>query len=117
MEMWETPSHATLPRMTNEERWIIQGRAREALREAKRNLATLRTEIDEHADRLQEAAGCLRHFLNTPPGSGPTGMTPREYLLHFFGNFVEPDWVGKLQEYEAELKRVLELEVRVKEFE
>jgi hypothetical protein len=108
---------ARIPRMTNEERWIVQGRAREALREAKRNLATLRVEIEEHAKRLEEGAGCLRHFLSASPGPGPTGMTPRQYATHFFGSLIPENVAQLLKEYEAELERASDLESKVRSFD
>lgn len=103
--------------MTNEERWQIEGRTREALREAKKNLASLGIEIEEHAKRLEEAAGSLRHFLTAATSVGPTGMTPRHYELHFLKDAIPDSLARRLEDYEAEFARVSDLEGKVKSFD
>ena len=103
--------------MTNEERWKIEGRTREALRDAKKNLASLKIEIEEYADKLKEASESLRHFLANPVGPGPTGMTSRQYTLHFFRSAIPSDIENKLTEFERESERVRDLEKKVKEFD
>lgn len=103
--------------MTAEERWKIEGRTREALREAKRNVASLKIEIEQYAQRLQDAAGSLRHLLGNPVGPGPTGMTASQYTIHFFQNLISEDVAQKLNEYEAESARLADLETKVKGFD
>lgn len=103
--------------MTPEERWQTEGRVREELREAKRNLAAIRSDIESHAERLEQASGNLRHFLSNPIGPGPTGMTSLQYLLHFFENLVPARVQQRLEEFERESERLSKLEKRVHEFE
>lgn len=103
--------------MTPEERWTIEGRVREQFRQSKKNLAALRIEIEEHAKKLEEASGTLRHFLAHPTGPGPTGMTSLQYVLHFFRDLNPRGIEQKLAEFEAESGHASELEKRVREFE
>lgn len=103
--------------MTNEERWKIEGRTRDALREAKKNVTSLRIEIGDYAKHLEEAAGSLRHFLDNPIGLGPTGMTSSQYALHFFQNAIPDNMACKLKEYESESGRVRDLEKQVSALE
>ena len=102
--------------MTDEERWKIEGRTRDALREARKNLNSLKIEIEEYVKRLEEAGGTLRHFLANPTGKGPTGMSSREYALHFFEMLIPRDVARQLKEYEAESERISDLESKVKNF-
>lgn len=102
--------------MIDEDRWKIEGRARAALRDAKKNLAFLKTEIDEYARKLKEASENLEHFLSHPCGPGPTGMTSLQYTLHFHQNLIPPDIEAKLGEYEQESERVRDLESKVSQF-
>lgn len=103
--------------MTPEERWKIEGRLREELREAKRNLAALRIDIEAHAKKLEEASGNLRHFLSQPTGPGPTGMSSLQYTLHFFETLIPPRIQQRLREFESESEHLSDLEKKVREFE
>jgi hypothetical protein len=103
--------------MTNEEKDAIEGRVRRTLREAKRSLAALRIEVEEYAQKLETAAGSLRHFLSNPIGAGPTGMTGRQYAIHFFSGLIPVDIERKLAEFETTSAQVLDLESKVKDFE
>lgn len=103
--------------MTDEERYIVQGRTRDALRDAKKNLAVLEIEIEEFAKKLTDAGENLHYFISRPTGAGPTGMTSLQYALHFFGNLIPSDIVRKLKEFESESQRVSDLEKKVREFD
>ena len=103
--------------MTDEERYVIQGRARDALKQARANVATYRADISEHAAKLKEASEHLFATLTLPPKPGPTGMKPAQYFMHFHAAFVTADIAEKLTALEAELERFEKLEKQVKEFE
>lgn len=100
--------------MTTEEQDAIVGRTHRELREAKLKLATLKVDIDHHAELLENAAGHLRRFLSAPTGQGPTGMTAREYALHFFATLIPQDIARKMKEFEAESERLSDLESKAK---
>lgn len=103
--------------MTDEERWQIEGRVREELRQARKTLAALRIDIEEHAKTLEEASGSLRHFLSHPTETGPTGMTGLQYVRHFFHAVIPAQVEQRLGEFAKESERVTTLEKRVQEFE
>lgn len=103
--------------MTEDERWKIEGRTRDALREARRNLALLKLDIEEHANKLKEASESLRNFLSNPTGTGPTGMTPTQYILHFYKTAIPNHIETKLREFESESSRASELETSIKAFD
>ena len=103
--------------MTNEERWKVEGRTRDDLREAKKNVTALKIEIEEFVNKLADVNNHIRRFLANPVGSGPTGMTSRQYTLHFFRDIVPADIQSKLAEFETESERVRDLEIKVKEFD
>jgi hypothetical protein len=103
--------------MTDEERWKSEGRTREALREAKRNLAALKADIEEYAKKLEDASGSLRHFLSKPVGSGPTGMSSLQYTLNFFKSLISLDVQQKLADFESETERAQKLEKTIQDFE
>lgn len=102
--------------MTREDRWKIEGEARESLRESKKNLAALKIQIEKYATQLKEASEHLRNVLVNPTGKGPTGMTRREYALHFFETMMPPEIQTALAEFEIESARVLQLEQMLSEF-
>jgi hypothetical protein len=102
--------------MTNEERWKIEGRTREDLRNAKQNIAALKISIEDYARQLEEAGGNLRHFLTNPVGAGSTGMTSLQYILHFFRSTIPANIEDKLKEFERESERLQELEKQVAQF-
>lgn len=103
--------------MTREDRWKIEGEAREALRESKKNLAALKIQIEKYATQLKEASEHLRLVLVNPTGRGPTGMTSREYALHFFETFMPPEIQTALAEFEVESAKVRDLEQTISEFD
>lgn len=103
--------------MTEEERWKIEGRTRESLRQARSRLGLLRADIAEHSRRLKEASEALEHFASDPTGSGPTGMSKPEYLADFWRTFIPPTIEEKLRELAKEAGRVQELEKQVASFE
>jgi hypothetical protein len=102
--------------MTDEERWKIEGRTRDALRESKRRVGLLRADISEQAAKLKEASDALLHFLSDPAGAGPTGMAKSEYLLHFYKIAVPPTLEEKVRELATETERVQKLEKQIAEF-
>jgi hypothetical protein len=102
--------------MTDAERWEIEGRTRDALKQSKKTLALLRADISEHAQKLKEASEALLNFLSSPSGIGPTGMSKSEYHLQFFGTFSPPDIREKIKEFTAESERMAELEKQVSQF-
>lgn len=102
--------------MTDEERWIIQGRTRESLKKTKETAATLRADLLQHARKLIETGEALAFFANDPAGTGPTGKTKAEYLLHFFGTGLGGEIVTKINELATVAARVAELEKQISEF-
>jgi hypothetical protein len=103
--------------MTKEERWIAEGRTRENLSESRKTVAALRADIEEYAKNLEMAAGHLRTFLSDPIGSGPTGMTGRQYLVHFYQPLISLDLEKKLREFEGESETMKKLEQTLQDFE
>lgn len=102
--------------MTDEERWVVEGRTREELRKTKQHVAALRVEIETYAQKLEDAGSSLRHLLANPIGKGPTGMTAAQYTLHFFRSAIPPDMDVKLAEFERQSERLEKLEKQVGEF-
>jgi hypothetical protein len=104
--------------MTPEERWKIQGRTRDELRTTKEKVITLKADIADHAERLKEAHHHLTKFLAVPTGGpGPTGMTPAQYVIHFFRDLLPGDIERKVQEFEEQSERLKKLEAQVAEFD
>jgi hypothetical protein len=104
-------------RMTDEERYVTQGRTRDALKRSREIVGTLRADISAHATKLKEASEHLTSVLTMAPKPGPTGMTPAQYFVHFYASFVTPDIAAKLDHLQAELRKLEKLEKEVKEFE
>ena len=102
--------------MTDEERWKIEGRARDALRQAKHKAGLLAADIAEHADKLKEASEALRLFLSDPVGKGPTGMSKSEYIVHFYSSSVPATIEAKIRELASEAERIQDLEKRIADF-
>lgn len=104
--------------MTPEERWIIQGRARDECKKIREIVVTLRTDIAAHAERMKEAHHHLTRFLETPSDKpGPTGMTPAQYIAHFFRDFMPSEIERKVQELAAATERLQTLEKQIAEFD
>ena len=104
--------------MTAEERWKIQGRTRDAYKEAKIAVGTLRADVQAHAERLKEAHDHLEKFLASPTGGpGPTGMTPVEYIAHFFRDLMPQDIEAKARELAEQSERLAALEKQIAEFD
>jgi hypothetical protein len=103
--------------VTPEERWKIEGRTRDALRDARKSLAALKIDIDVHARKLREAAAALDHFLADPVGRGPTGMLKHEYLAHFYAQFMGAELEPKLGEFTALAEEIARLEKQIAEFD
>jgi hypothetical protein len=103
--------------MTNEERWQVEGKTREALRDAKRNVVALKIRVEEYAKTLSDASELIRNFVNKPFGVGPTGMTGPEYVVRFCGDIIPGHIQEKIRELEKESGRVIDLEQKMKEFE
>ena len=102
--------------MTKEERWEIEGRTREQLRDIKHRVALLRADIDSHAKQLKEASDALLYFLTDPVGVGPTGMSKPEYLIHFWREHVPATIEAKLRELASETEQLRKLEKQVAAF-
>lgn len=103
--------------MTNEERWKIEGKARDDLRDARKNVAAIKAQLEEFATKLKEAAGSIEHFLEHSIGPGPTGMSAAQYTTNFFHTIIPADIQGKLTDFERESERLKKLEQRVGEFD
>jgi hypothetical protein len=103
--------------VTPEERWKIEGRTRDALRDTRKSLAALKIDIDAHAHKLREAADSLVQFLADPSGRGPTGMLKHEYLAHFYAQFIDTEIARKLAEFTETSDEIAKLEKQIAEFD
>lgn len=102
--------------MTDEQRWVIQGRTRDRLQRALADLATLRADLSEFAARLREAADGLAFFLSEPTGAGPTGVAKDEYVIRYWSELLTREIAEKVRECARVAARVKELEEQVKQF-
>jgi hypothetical protein len=104
--------------MTPEERWKVEGRTREEFRKTKASVGILKADIAAHAERLKEAHQQVTQFLAAPTGGpGPTGMTPAQYIVHFFRDLMPRDLEPKLQELAEQSERLASLEKLIAEFD
>jgi hypothetical protein len=52
--------------MTEEQKYIVQGRAREEARKLKSEVATLRTFFQDYSERLEGMQNAIKRFLENP---------------------------------------------------
>lgn len=102
--------------MTDEERWKIEGRTRDALRQQKSRAALLEADLREHARALKEASEALIFFLSSPTGLGPTGMSKPEYLTHFHKSALSEEVERKIREFADASERIEALQNQVDRF-
>jgi hypothetical protein len=94
--------------MTPEERHKIEDRAREALRESKKNLAALRFQLGEYANQLKLASEQLRAFVLSP--LKPSALSALQSIM-------PPAIEQKLAEYEVEFLRMQQLQQQLQDFD
>ena len=100
----------------DEERWKIEGRTRDALRQAKHRAGLLRADIAEHAQKLRKASEALLYYVSDPAGAGPTGRSKCEYIVHFYGAAVPATIEAEIRELASETERIRDLEKQIAEF-
>ncbi len=99
--------------MTDEERYIAQGRARDAAKKLQSEIATLRVIFENYIEMLKGIEFALKSFLAEPTGKAPTGRPwvdllnadqrkmAETSLFYYTGEFIEKSL--KLQELEKQI--------------
>lgn len=104
--------------MTPEEKWIAQGRTRDEYKSVRELVATLKADIDAHSRKLAEASEQLAQFIANPTNQpGPTGMTPAQYIEHFFKDLISLEISRKVRELGELAERMATLEKQIAEFD
>ncbi len=102
--------------MTDEERYIAQGRARDAAKKLRAEIATLRTSLDEYSELLANTKGALAHFLSDPSTKGADGRIFIDHLNAFQRDLCSAGFFEITAEFMEKTRKLRDLEEQIKNF-
>lgn len=101
--------------MSDSEKYEIQGRAHAGLKEAKSNIATLRTSLLAYAKRMEEASLFLKRFADDPLAEAAFKSTG-ELIKDDVRNLRSSSFENNVDELIREVKRARELQEQIDNF-
>lgn len=102
--------------MTDEERYITQGRARDTARKLRADVVTLRTWFEEYSQSLAGMEHAISHFLRDPREKSPDGQPVVDHLKRYQRQLSEPGFFEKTAEFIDATKKLQDLEEQIKQF-
>jgi hypothetical protein len=102
--------------VTDEERYIAQGRARDAAKKLKGEIATLRTFFDEYKEQLRDTGGCIDRFLEAPSSRAANDRLLIDYLNWLQRKLCEGGFFENTAEFMEKTRKLRELEEQIKDF-
>jgi len=102
--------------MTDEERYIAQGRARDAAKKLRAEIATLRTSLDEYSQSLTDTKGALDLFLADPSKKAPDGRIFIDNLNRLQRDLCSAGFFEMTAEFMEKTRKLHELEAQIKDF-
>jgi hypothetical protein len=102
--------------MTNAERYIAQGRAHDAAKKLRSELATLRTWFEEYTQSLATMEHIMSHFLRDPREKAADGRPVVDHLNQLQRELSMPGFFDKTAEFIQATTKLRNLEEQIKDF-
>ena len=102
--------------MTDSEKFEAQGRAYSGLKEAKSNIATLRTSMEAYRKRLHDSVSSITRFLENPAAIGGDGQTMAEYIKSIYRSLRNDQFEANADELAREVQRESDLQKLIDNF-
>ena len=102
--------------MTDEERYIAQGRARDTAKKLRSEVATLRTWFEEYSQSLVSMEHVLGHFLRDPHEKASEGQLRVDQLNRWYREISKPGFFEKTCELMDATRKLRDIEEQIKDF-
>jgi hypothetical protein len=102
--------------MTDEQKYIVQGRARDEAKRLTSEIATLRTFFQEYSDRLEGMKTAIVRFLNNPAERIGGDRPVVDHLNALQRALSESGFFEHTADYIDKTSRLRELERQIKDF-
>jgi hypothetical protein len=102
--------------MTDEQRHIIQGRARDEAKKLKAELSTLRTFFQDYSETLQGTQNAINSFLSAPAARAADDHPMIDHLNRLHRKLSDPGFFENTAEFEEKTRKLQTLEERIKDF-
>jgi len=102
--------------MTDEEKYIAQGRARDLAKKLRSDIATLRTWFEEYATTLASMEHALSHFLRDPREKAPDSRLIVDHVNQLQRELSKPGFFEKTCEMMDASRKLRNAEEQIKDF-
>jgi hypothetical protein len=102
--------------MTDDERYIAQGRAQDAAKKLRSEIAALRTFFDEYAESLETLKSILSRFLIEPAAKAPDQRMLIDHLNQQQRQVSNGGFFDKTAEFMEKTRKLRDLEEQIKHF-
>lgn len=102
--------------MTDEERYIVQGRARDSAKKLQADLATLQMFFRDYSDKLETTRDAIDKFLDNPRSKGADGRPMFDLVNQFQRNLCEAGFWDKTTEFADTTDKLRTIEEQIKNF-
>lgn len=103
--------------MTNEERYITQGRARDAAKQLRAEIATLRVFFDEYCEKLDNTKSTIARFLSEPFARAADERPMIDHVARLQRELNDGVFFNAIGEFADKTRKLRQLEEQIKEFE
>jgi hypothetical protein len=102
--------------MTDEERYIAQGRARDAAKKLRADVATLRSWFEEYAQTLMDMHHALSHWMREPQEMAADRAPMVDHVNRLQRKLSEPGFFEKCCELMDATRKLKAAEEQIKDF-
>lgn len=102
--------------MTDEHRYIVQGRARDEAKRLKAEVATLRAFFEDYSKKLQGMQNAIARFLENPAERSADDRPMVDRVNALQRKLSEPGFFEQTTEYIEKRDRLMALEEQIKDF-
>ncbi|MFZ0799903.1 MAG: hypothetical protein WCA13_05830 [Terriglobales bacterium] len=102
--------------MTNEEKYIAQGHARDLAKQLRSEVATLRTWCEEYSQTLVNMEHVIGHWLRDPHSKAADGRLLIDHLNDLQRELAKPGFFEKTSELMEANRKLKRIEDEIKEF-
>jgi hypothetical protein len=102
--------------MTDEQRYIAQGRARDAAKKLRAEIATLRASLDEYSEALNDTKSALAHFLSNPATKAADGRIFIDHLNMLQRKLCSAGFFDLTADFMDKSRQLQTLEDQIKDF-
>lgn len=102
--------------MTDDEKYILEGRARAEAKTLEAELVALREFFTQFTEKLEVAGSSIDSFLSDPSGRFPNGRLKIDQINYLHNDLSSPGFFENATQFMEKTRRLRDLQERIRKF-